>query len=109
MKLLPEHENSVPAKFGERELLRGVLFVQRGAHGQSGVGIDGAVAFVDQLDNALLVDYNVGAQSPLIRFILDVVTLKDAVGFEHFAVHVAEEREGYADLFGKRGIGGGTI
>ena len=83
--------------------------MQRRAHGQGGVGIDCAVAFVNQLDDALLVDDDVGAQSPLVRFILDVVALEDAVGLEHFAIHVAEQRKGDADLFGERGVGSGTI
>src|SRR2546429_5281595 len=38
------------------ELFGGFLFVQGSAHGQSGVGIDGAVALFDKLDDALLVD-----------------------------------------------------
>ncbi len=83
--------------------------MQRGAHGQGRVGIDGAVAFFDKLDDALFVDDDVGAQSPLVRFILNVVALEDAVGLEHFAIHVAEERKGDADLFGERGVSSGTI
>jgi hypothetical protein len=83
--------------------------VQGGAHGEGGVGIDGAVAFIDQLDDALLVDDDVGAESPFVGFVLDVVALEDAVGLEHFAIHIAEEREGDADLFGKSGVGSGTI
>ena len=83
--------------------------MQRGAHGQGGVGIDGAVALVDQLNDALFVNDDIRAQSPLIRFILDVVALEDAVGLEHFAIHVAEERKRDADLLGERGVGGGTI
>jgi hypothetical protein len=83
--------------------------VQSSAHGQSGVGIDRAVAFVDQLDDALLVDDNVGAQGPLVRFVVFVVAFEDAVGLEHLAVHVAEEREGDADLLGECGVGSGAI
>jgi hypothetical protein len=83
--------------------------VQGGAHGKGGVGIDGTVAFVDQLDDALLVDDDVGAQSPLVGFVLDVVAFEDAVGLEHLAVHVAKEREGDADLFGEGGVGSRTI
>jgi len=83
--------------------------VQGGAHRQSSVGVDGAVAFVDQPDDTLLVDDDVGAQSPLVSFILDVVALEDAVGLEHLAIHVAEERKGDADLFGEGGVGSGTI
>ena len=83
--------------------------MQRGAHGQGRVGIDGAVAFLDELDDALLVDDDVGAQSPFIGFIVLVVTLEDAVGLEHLAVHVAEERKFNADLLGEGGVGSGTI
>jgi hypothetical protein len=83
--------------------------VQGCTHGQSGVGIDGAVALFDELDDALLVDDDVGAQSPLVGFVLHVVTLQDAVGLEHLAVHVAEEREVDANLLGEGSVGGGTI
>jgi len=40
---------------------------------------------------------------------LNVVPFQDAVGLEHFAVHIAEEREGDPDLFGEGGVGGGTV
>ena len=83
--------------------------MQRGAHSQGRVGVDGAVAFVNQLDDSLFVDDDVSAQSPLVRFILNVVALEDAVGLEHFAIHVAEEREGNANLFCERSVGSGTI
>ena len=83
--------------------------MQGGAHGESRVGIDGGVAFLDKLDDALLVNDDVGSQSPLIGFIVLVVTLEDAVGLEHLAVHVAEEREGDADLLGEGGVGSGAI
>ncbi len=83
--------------------------MQGSAHGESRVGVDGAVALFDKLDDALLVDNDVGAQSPLVGLILNVVALEDAVGLEHLTVHIAEEREGNADLLGERGVGGGTI
>ena len=93
------------------ELLRGFLFVQGGAHGQSGVGIDGAVALFDKLDDALLVDDDVGAQSPLVPFVVfrRIVSFEDAIRLEHLAVHVAEEWEGNTDLLGKGRVGGGAI
>jgi hypothetical protein len=90
-------------------LLVSVLLVQGGAHRQGGVRVDGAVALFDKLDDALLVDNNVGAQGPLVGFMILVVTLEDAVGFEHLAVHVAEKRELDADLLGEGGVGGGAI
>jgi hypothetical protein len=83
--------------------------VQSGAHGKGGVGIDGAVAFINQLDDALLVDDDVCAQGPFVGFVILVVAFEDAVGLEHLAVHIAEEREGDADLLGEGGIGSGTI
>ena len=83
--------------------------MQGGADGEGRVGIDGAVAFVDQLDDALLVDDDVGAKGPLVGLVLNVVPFQDAVGLEHPAVHIAEEREGDADLFGEGGVGGGTV
>jgi hypothetical protein len=85
--------------------------VQGGAHGQGGVGIDGAIALFDKLDDALFVDDDVGAQGPFVAFVIlcRVVGFEDAVGLEHLAVHVAEEREGDADLLGESGVGRGTI
>ena len=83
--------------------------MQGGAHSQSRVGINSTIALFDKLDDALLVDNDVGTQSPLIGFVLDVVAFQDAVGLEHLAIHVAEEREGKADLFGESGVGSGTI
>src|SRR5882762_5609589 len=99
----------VPTTWKHGGLLSGFLLVQRRAHGQGGVGIDGAVALFDELDDALLVDDDVGAQSPLEGIVVDVITLQNAVGFEHLLVHVAEEREGDAVLLGESGVGGRTI
>jgi hypothetical protein len=93
----------------DRNLLSGVLFVQSGAHGQGSVGIDGAITFLDKLNDALLIDDDVGAQSPFIGFIVLVVLLEDAVGLEHLTIHVAEERKFDADLFCECGVGSGTI
>src|SRR6516162_8573221 len=75
------------------ELLRGGLLAESGAQGERGVGVDGFVALVDEPDYALLVDDDVGAKRPLIVFILDAVGFQDAVGGEHFVVHVAEQRK----------------
>jgi len=83
--------------------------VQGSAHGEGRIGIHGAFVRFHELDNALLVDDDVGAHGPLIGFIVHVVAFEDAVTSEHLAVHVAEERESDADLLGEGGIGGGTI
>jgi hypothetical protein len=86
-----------------------LLLVKIGAHGHRGVGIDGAIAFLDVLDDPFLVDDDVGALRPLIRLVLDVVALQDAVRFEHLLVHVAEERKLDVDLLGEGSVGSGTI
>jgi hypothetical protein len=83
--------------------------VQGGAHREGSVRVHGAFVRFHELDNALLVDDDVGAHSPLISFIVHVVAFEDAITSEHLPVHVAEEREGDADLLGEGGIGGGTI
>jgi hypothetical protein len=83
--------------------------MQRRARGQRGIGIDGAVASFDESNHALFVDDNVGAECPLVGFLLDVVALQDAVRSQHLVVHVAEKREINANLLGERGIGCGTI
>ena len=83
--------------------------MQVGADRYSSVGIDGAVAFFDVADDAILVDDNIGALRPLIGFLLHVISLQDAVGGEHLVVHVAEKREIDVDLLGEGGIGSRTI
>ena len=91
------------------DLLGGLFLVQVGADGHSRVGIDGAVAFFDVLDDAVFVDDDVGALRPVVGFVLDVIALEDAIGGEHLFVHVAEEGKLNVDLLGERGVGGGTI
>ena len=93
----------------KRKLLGRFLLVQGGAHGEGSVGIDGAIALVDETDDALLIDDDVGAQSPLVGFVLYVVALENAVGFEHLVVHIAEQGKSDADLLGEGGIGRGAI
>jgi hypothetical protein len=83
--------------------------VQRGAGGERGVGIDGAVASFDEPDYALFIDDNVGPQRPLVGFLLDVVALEDAVRSQHLVVHIAEKREINVYLLSERRIGCGTI
>jgi hypothetical protein len=83
--------------------------VQVGADRYGCVGIDGAVAFFDVANDAILIDDDVGALRPLVGFLLDVISLQDAVGREHLVVHVAEKREIDVDLLGEGGIGSRTI
>jgi hypothetical protein len=83
--------------------------VERGASAQRGVRVDGAVALLNEADDALLIDHNVRAQRPLVRFLLDVVALQDAVGGEHLVIHVTKKRETNIDLLGKGSIGGRAI
>jgi|SRR5579859_170637 len=80
-----------------------------GAHGDCGVGIDGAVAFFDVADDALFIDDDVGALRPLELLALNVVGFQNAVSSEHFVVHVAKERKLYVDLLGKGRVRGGAI
>ena len=80
-----------------------------GADGNGGVGVYGAIAAFDVSDDALFVDDDVGAQRPLECVTLFFVGFEDAVGGEHFLVHVAEEGKLHADLLGESGVGRGTV
>ena len=83
--------------------------MQVGADRERVIGIDGRVAFFDVLDDAVLVDDDVGALSPLIGLGLNVVALEDAVFLEHLLVHVAQKRKFDVDLLGESGVGCGGI
>jgi hypothetical protein len=83
--------------------------VEVGADGESVVRIDRGVALFDVLDDAVLVDDDVGALRPLVSFALHVVAFKDAVGRQHLLVHIAEQGKLDADLLGEGGIGCGGI
>ena len=83
--------------------------MQFGTHGQGVVRIDGAVAFLDVLNQTIFVDDDIGALRPFVGLILLVVSLEDSVGGEHFLIHVAQEGKFDADLFGEGGIGCGRI
>jgi hypothetical protein len=83
--------------------------VEGGAQGECSVGVDGVIALVDKADDALLIDDNIGAKSPLVVFVFDAVRLQDAVSGEHLVVHVAEQREVKAVLLCEGGIGRRTI
>jgi hypothetical protein len=90
-------------------LLRGLLLMQVRAHRHRGIRIDGAVAFLDVLDDSFFVDDDVSALRPLVGLVLDIVALENAIGGEHFLVHVAEQRELDVDLLGEGSVGSGTI
>jgi len=111
--LFPADHTSVreqTRKSSFRPLLGGGLFlVQGGANRDSGVGIDGAVAFFDVADDAVFVDDNVSALGPLERLALNAVGFEDAVGSKHFVIHVAEKRKRDVDLFGEGRVGGGAV
>ena len=83
------------------------------ANGQGVIGIDGAVAFLDVLNDAVLVDDDVGALGPFVGFVrgilLRVVGFQDPVFLEHFLVHVAEEGKLDANLLGEGRVGRGRI
>jgi len=92
----------------ETELVGGLL-VEGGAEGEGGVGVDSVVAFVDEADDALLIDDDVGAESPLIVFVFDAVDFQNAVRSEHLAVHVAEQGKVESVLLGESGVGRGAV
>jgi hypothetical protein len=83
--------------------------VEIDAHRHCGVGVYGAVAFLDVLHDAILVDNNVRALRPLERFVLNVVAFQNPVLFQHLFVHVAEQRELDIDLLCECSICGRTI
>jgi len=70
-------------------LLRFWFVVQLSAHGQRIIRVDGAIAFFDMLNHAVFIDHNIGALSPLIGLILFIIAFENAVGCQHFLVHVA--------------------
>lgn len=79
--------------------------MQVSADGEGVIRIDGGIAFFDVLDDAILVDHDVGTQGPLVGVTLNVVALEDAIGREHLFVHVAEQGEFDVDLLSKGGVG----
>jgi hypothetical protein len=80
---------SVISSVSELALLRFWFVMQFSAHGQRIVWVDGAIAFFDMLNHTVLVDHNIGALRPLIGLILFVIAFENAVGRQHFLVHVA--------------------
>ena len=61
------------------------------------------------LDFAFLIHDECGAFRPVVLVAFDIVGPENSVSLEHFAVHVAQEGKGDADLLGEGGVGGGTV
>ena len=90
-------------------LVGGLFFVQVGADRESRVRVNRAIALLDVLDDAVLIDDDVGALRPLVSLVFLVVVLQNAVGSEHFLIHIAQQRELYIDLLGEGGVRGWAI
>jgi hypothetical protein len=97
-------ERAAPAS-----LLRRFFLVQIGANVQRIIWIDGAFIKLDVLDDAFFIYDDVRSLRPLVGVALDVMSLEDAVGDEHFFVHVAEEGKLDVNLLGKCGVCCGGI
>jgi hypothetical protein len=91
-----------PAHVDTQTLVALFLF-QRRAHRHGARRIDGALAFLNVLDNALLVDHKGGAARKLLLII------QDAIFFGDFARHVAQQGELHAQLLGEFSISEGTV
>jgi len=89
--------------------LFGSLPFQVGTHGDRVVWVHSALVKFDVLNFSFLVHNDRSAARPLEIVALNVVFLQDAVFDQGFAVHVAQQRHGDVDLFGKGGVGGGTV
>ena len=94
---------------GNWPLSRGLLPVQVGAHRNGCVWVNGTIAAFDVADDAVFVDDDIGAQGPLVGIVLSFVGFEDAVGSEHFLVHIAEEGKFDANLLGESRVRRGTV
>ena len=65
--------------------------------------IDRHVAFVDMLDDSVFVDHESGPVSIATVFVKDPIVSHDC------SLEIAEQREGYAVLFGEFSVGGNAV
>lgn len=79
------------------------------AHVDGIVGVDRAGVEFDVLNFSFLVDHERCTARPLVLIAIHGVLLENSIRGEDFAVHIAEEREGNANLFGKSGVGGRAV
>jgi hypothetical protein len=78
--------------------------VRQDIAGVLGAGwIDGHVALVDMLDDSVFIDNKGGPVAITALFV------KDPVVFHDCSLEIAEQREGYAVLFGEFSIGGNAV
>ncbi len=91
-----------PARLNTQRLVTLFLF-QHHADRHGARRIDGALAFLNVLDNALLVDHKRGAARKLL------LVIQDAILFGDLARHVAQQGELHAELLGEFGIGIGAV
>lgn len=70
---------------------------------RSSGNVDGHVAFIDVLDDSILVDHKRGAISVAAIFVINSVI------FHHCVLDVAQQRKRYSELFGEFSIRIGTV
>ena len=85
----------------ERRSFGRLFLVQVGADVQRVVGVNSALVKFDMLDDSVLVDDDIRPLRPLVCVALNVVPFEDAVGDEHFLVHVAQEGKLHINLLGE--------
>ena len=76
-------------------------------HGR--VWVNRAIVEIDVLNLALLIDDESGTPRPFVVIAAHRILSQNPVRSERLAIHIAEEREGDADLLGKCGIGRRTV
>jgi len=93
-----------PQRAGRRALPRhrkrqGLFFLDQGADLEGAGGVEGRGALLDVLYAAFLVEDEGGAARPTFFFVEDAVFLGD------FALEVAQQREGYAEVLAEALVG----